>query len=217
MTEIKKRIEGIMREAGLSSNAFAKKVDIDSSNFSRKLSGVQRITKLDIIKISRAFGINERWLTAGEGEKYGGVCVEKSDANLSQSTKGIPYYDIDFTCSVAEVYNDGTEYPSSFVTIPGVEKADFCCRTSGDSMSPFLVRGDIVAMRKVEEWWSFLPMNEVYGIVTRNGLRAIKVIKKGSDDNHLTLHSYNNEYEDQEIEKSVILCIYKVVASVRIM
>lgn len=60
-------------------------------------------------------------------------------------------------------------------------------------------------------------MNEVYGIVTRNGLRAIKVIKKGSDDNHLTLHSYNNEYEDQEIEKSVILCIYKVVASVRIM
>ncbi len=44
-------------------------------------------------------------------------------------------------------------------------------------------------MRKVEEWWSFLPMNEVYGIVTRNGLRAIKVIKKGSDENHLTLTS----------------------------
>lgn len=216
MTEIKKRIESLMQEFNLSPNAFSRKADIGSSNFSRKLSGVQNITKLDIFKISRAFGINEDWLLSGNGEKYASGDKDESK-QVVQSADGIPYYDIDFTCSVTEVFNDDPEYPSSYVMIPGVEKADFCCRTSGDSMSPFLMRGDIVAMRKIEDWNSFLPLNEVYGVVTRNGLRAIKVLRKGSSESRLTLHSYNEEYEDQEIDKSVILHIYKVVASARIM
>lgn len=206
-----------MQEVGLSPNAFSKKAEIGSSNFSRKLNGTQNITKLDVFKISKAYGINEEWLISGTGDKY--ACTnEAQDKKCEEpNTGGIPYYDIDFTCSVREVFNDEPEYPSSFVAIPGVEKADFCCRTSGDSMAPFLMRGDIVAMRKVEDWCSFLPLNEVYGVVTKNGLRAIKVLKKGSSDEFLTLHSYNDEYEDQEISKSVILHIYKVVASARIM
>ena len=216
MTEIKNRIESLMQESGMSSNAFSRKAGIDASNFSRKLSGVQNITKLDIFKISRAFGVNEDWLLSGNGEKYASGDKDESK-QVVQSADGIPYYDIDFTCSVTEVFNDDPEYPSSYVMIQGVEKADFCCRTSGDSMSPFLMRGDIVAMRKIEDWNSFLPLNEVYGVVTRNGLRAIKVLRKGSSESRLTLHSYNEEYEDQEIDKSVILHIYKVVASARIM
>lgn len=217
MTEIKSRIGDLVQEFNMKPNAFAKKAGIDSSNFSRKLSGVQNITKMDIIKISRAFNINEDWLLSGVGEKYTSRSIALDNTNTTQSKGGIPYYDIDFTCSVTEVFNDEPEYPSSYVALPGVDKADFCCRTSGDSMSPFLLRGDIVAMRKIEDWCSFLPLNEVYGIVTRNGLRAIKVLRKGSDESKVILHSYNAEYEDQEIDKSVILQIYKVVASARIM
>lgn len=102
------------------------------------------------------------------------------------------------------------------MTIPGSQKADFCCRAYGNSMTPNILSGDIVAMKKINDWQSFIPLNEVYGIVTSNGMRAIKVLRRGSDDEHLTLHSFNEEYDDQEIEKSAIINIYKVVASARI-
>lgn len=217
MEEVIERIKGVIESRGQTVSGFAIDAGIDQGNFNRKMRGMARITSNDFDKINRLTGINCEWLRTGRGEKYDNTNVKERTTHQASTNGGIPYYDIDFTCSVSEVYSDNPEYVSSFMAIPGVEKADFCCRTSGDSMTPFLMRGDIVAMRKIDDWSSFLPLNEVYGIVTTNGIRAIKVIKKGSSDSRLTLHSYNEEYEDQEIEKESILHIYKVVASARIM
>lgn len=232
MEEILIRIRQLIVARGLTSNAFAVKAEINPSNFSKKTKGQISITKTDIDKICSAFGVNKEWLIDGKGDIYndkGLEMIKKANiSHLSELTTGemrkvmeeedkkkIPYFDIDFTCSVIEQYNDSSCTPKNFVVIPGIEKADFCCRTSGDSMTPYIMSGDLIAMKKVEDWNLFLPLNEVYGIVTKNGLRAIKVLKRGSDNEHFTLHSYNNEYEDQEIHKEAILAVFKVIASAR--
>ena len=213
-----------------SPSAFATKIGMNPSLFTRKMKGVTPITKNDFVRVYDALGVNIEWLRDGVGDMRSPQKVEELALNDSarnfkkylkekreqKEGRKIPYYDIDFTCSVVEVYNDESNAPTQFMTIPGAEKADFCCRTSGDSMKPHLMSGDIVAMKKVEDWTMFLPLNEVYGIVTKNGLRAIKVLKRGSDEDHFTLHSYNEEYEDQEIHKGAILAVFKVVASARI-
>ena len=233
MEEILIRIRQLIVARGLTSNAFAVKAEINPSNFSKKIKGLIKITKADIDKICSAFGINKDWLVDGKGEIYNEKGIELlkkiHTGHLTELTTGemrkvmeeehkkkIPYFDIDFTCSVIEQYNDNSYTPKNFVVIPGIEKADFCCRTSGDSMTPYIMSGDLIALKKVEDWNLFLPLNEVYGIVTKNGLRAIKVLKRGSDNEHFTLHSYNNEYEDQEIHKETILAVFKVIASARI-
>lgn len=220
MNEIRRRIEELINDMNVSRFSFAKKTGIDQGNLGKKLRGNQPVTRLDVTRICASLNVNEKWLLTGEGEKYKqeDKAVDTPTATeTTESKAGTPYYDIDFTCSVKEVYNDEAEVPSSYMSIPGVERADFCCRTSGDSMAPYIMRGDIVAMRKVEGWSSFLPLNEVYGIVTTNGIRAIKVLRRGSDDAHLVLHSYNDDYDDQEIEKSVVLYVYRVVATARIL
>lgn len=220
MNGIKKRIGELIDERLWSINLFSKQVGIDQSNLRKKLYGESNVSKTDVRRICASLNVNEKWLLTGEGEKYKqeDKAVDTPTATeTTESKAGTPYYDIDFTCSVKEVYNDEAEVPSSYMSIPGVERADFCCRTSGDSMAPYIMRGDIVAMRKVEGWSSFLPLNEVYGIVTTNGIRAIKVLRRGSDDAHLVLHSYNDDYDDQEIEKSVVLYVYRVVATARIL
>lgn len=229
--EIIKRFNQLIKMYKCSSkSAFAAKIDMNPSLFTRKMNRAAPITKNDFIRVYDALGVNIEWLRDGVGEMRSKEKVEEIALNehtqkfLKHSQerrekkegREIPYYDIDFTCSVIESYNDATNVPEQFMTIPGTEKADFCCRTSGDSMKPYLMSGDIVAMRKIEDWTMFLPLNEVYGIVTKNGLRAIKVLKKGSDEQHFTLHSYNEEYEDQEIPKETILAVFKVVASARI-
>lgn len=115
------------------------------------------------------------------------------------------------------MYNDEPNIPSKIISVPGYEKADFWCRTSGDSMKPFISNGDIIALKEIDDWQSFLPMNEVYAIMTTNDLRTVKVVRKGSDDEHLTLHAYNEEYEDQEISKSAITKVFKVIGALKTM
>lgn len=223
--EMSQRLSLYVKKSGYSALAFGKIVGI--SNLWRKTKGISAISDYDLLKICSKFHVNQDWIKYGVGE-MGDVHLRQSeneasvnntsitDATTDTNANRVPYYDIDFTCSVKEVYNDESETPTGFVSIPGSLSADFCCRTSGDSMAPLIMRGDIVAMRKVENWDMFIPYNEVYGIVTTNGLRTIKVIRKGSSDGKIILHSYNSEYEDQEIDAYTIVYLYKVMAIARI-
>jgi len=227
MDEILTRIKELMVSRGLTANAFAVKADINSSNFAKKMKGTMRITKADVDKICDNVGVNRDWLINGNGEPYtdeGKAMIENQFAvKFAETIKNkkkeceIPFYDVDFALGFDMMYNDTPNVPSKHISVPGYEKADFWCRTSGDSMKPFISNGDIIALKEVQDWQSFLPMNEVYAIMTTNDLRTVKVVRKGSDDMHLTLHAYNDEYEDQEINKATITKVFKVIGALKTM
>lgn len=215
--ELAERVSMVVKRSGLSASKFGHVIDV--TNMSRKLNCVSPITDKDISMICSKFNVRKEWLESGDGEMGDVRRMGKSlsvDSVTTSDVNRVPYYDIDFTCSVREVYSDEAEAPAGFVSIPGSASADFCCRTSGDSMAPYIMRGDIVAMKKIENWSSFIPYNEVYGIVTTNGLRTIKVVRKGSKDGKIVLHSYNSDYEDQEIDAYTIVYMYKVMAIARV-
>lgn len=226
--EVIGRLEDVIQAFRLSRNAFCKEIMIDPSNLSRKLNGQSPITTIDANKINQSLGISAEWLLNGKGDMLTDKGVEEYLNHLNSFERGaidrvlerrsereIPCYDIDFSCSVVESYDDNLEKPSSYISVPGTDKADFCCRAFGDSMMPIIMSGDIIAMKRVEDWATFLPLNEIYGVVAANGLRAIKVIRASKNDTKFMLHSYNEVYEDQEIDKSSILAIYKVVACIK--
>lgn len=224
MDEVIKRVNELIRELGLTPNAFAKEVGLGSSNLSRKLKGSTPFTNKDFVKICDSLGISRDWLEFGEGDKHSYILddigrnptarKDKSEANY---VYGTPFYDVDFALGFSEMYNDTPNVPSKYISVPGYEKADFWCRASGDSMKPFISNGDIIAMKEIQDWQSFLPTNEVYGILTTNDLRTVKVVRKGSDDMHFTLHAYNEEYEDQEINKASITKVFKVLGALKTM
>lgn len=224
MNEIVSRIKMLMEERGSSINSFAKEIGIDQSNLNKKLSGSLKITKNDTYKISESLGVNLSWLLNGDGETYseeGEKLLSKT--RISSSVKRssldmgvmVPFYDVEFALGYDEMYNDTPNVPTKFISIPGYEKADFWCRASGDSMKPVISNGDIIALKEVMDWQSFLPTNEVYAIMTTNDLRTVKVVRKGSDEAHFTLHAYNEEFEDQEIPKSAITKVFKVLGSLK--
>jgi phage repressor protein C with HTH and peptisase S24 domain len=229
MNTISERILWLIDQQKISVSAFAKKAGLDQSNVQKMKKGTIPVSKKTIVNICLAYGVNQDWLVSGNGEPYDesatpvtmqSVSISSGRADIAtkraEYEKRIPYYDVDFTCSVLESYNDSAETISDYMAIPGSQKADFCCRAYGNSMTPNIQSGDIVSMKKIDDWQTFLALNEVYGIVTSNGLRVIKVLRRGSDSEHFTLHSFNSEFEDQEIEKASIINIYKVVASARI-
>lgn len=228
MKEVIERLESILKERGDTKNAFSIKVGINPSNFNRKMKGEIPFTPKDFAKISESIDINRDWLEFGKGEprkpSYDLVnhnlvknLVDKAVGSAIYGKEAKPFYDVDFALGFVTMYNDEPNIPSKYISVPGYEKADFWCRTSGDSMKPFISNGDIIALKEISDWQSFLPMNEVYAIMTANDLRTVKVVRKGSDDMHFTLHAYNEEYEDQEIDKAAITKVFKVLGALKTM
>lgn len=215
MDDIITRIKSVIADSGLTSNAFALKVGMNSSNLSRKLNGKVPITSRDYRLICDSIGVNKDWLETGTGDKYIGEPLNGKET--MQPMLGVPFYDVEFALGYDEMYNDTPNVPTKFISIPGYEKADFWCRASGDSMKPLISNGDIIALKVIPDWTEFLPMNEIYAIMTKNDLRTVKVIRRGSDNEHFTLHAINEEYEDQEIKKAAITKVFKVLGALKTM
>lgn len=215
MDDIITRIKSVIADSGLTSNAFALKVGMNSSNLSRKLNGKVPITSRDYRLICDSIGVNKDWLETGTGDKYIGEPLNGKET--MQPMLGVPFYDVEFALGYDEMYNDTPNVPTKFISIPGYEKADFWCRASGDSMKPLISNGDIIALKVIPDWTEFLPMNEIYAIMTKNDLRTVKVIRRGSDNEHFTIHAINDEYEDQEINKAAITKVFKVLGALKTM
>lgn len=228
--EVIKRFQKLMNVYKCSTmSAFAMRIGMNPSLFTRKMGGKTPITDNDFIKVYDSLGVNIEWMRNGTGEmvskkKQEEIFVEENarvfkkileKRREKKEGRKIPFYDVDFNLGFSEMYNDEPNVPSKYISVPGYEKADFWCRTSGDSMKPFINNGDIIALKEIPDWQSFLPMNEVYAIMTTNDLRTVKVVRRGSDDMHLTLHAYNDEYEDQEISKATITKVYKLLGALR--
>lgn len=219
------RIKVLMSEGADNANSFSKKVGIDPSGFRKKMKGEYPVMPRDIKLICDALGVNREWLETGEGEKrtYSlgfdkdslNRSIDKAFTQCAYGEDAKPFYDVDFALGFSEMYNDSPNVPRKHISVPGYENADFWCRTSGDSMKPLISNGDIIALKQILDWNEFLPMNEVYAIMTTNDLRTVKIIRKGLDDEHFTLHAINEEYEDQEIKKSAITKVFKVLGSLK--
>lgn len=229
ITSLSDRIHYLMKLEGLTSNdSFMKATG--TTNLSRIIAA-GAMSDAFANRVCKSLEVEKEWLLYGTGPIFQHGKIESRRAQLEliadktvrfsngeddmQVSGGIPFYDVDFALGYDEMYNDTPNVPTKLISIPGYEKADFWCRASGDSMKPVINNGDIIALKVVEDWQSFLPMNEVYAIMTTNDLRTVKVVRKGSDEAHFTLHAYNEEFEDQEIPKSAITKIFKVLGSLK--
>lgn len=135
-----------------------------------------------------------------------------------KESKGVPYYDVDFTSSFLEVENNQSVAPNSYISHPFFSGCDFVVRNSGQSMAKVICHGDAVGLVRLLNWKEFFPFGEVYAIVTNDNLRMIKIITKGEDNEHYSLiskptDSKKDEFPPQQIMIKSILFIFRVQAS----
>lgn len=133
----------------------------------------------------------------------------------SDSRKGVPYYDIDFIGGFDLVYQNQIANPSYYIDFLPFNNADYWINVTGKSMGPLIAHGDIVALKEVKDWQSFLLMGDIYAIITKNDLRTIKILEAGSDKDHYTLVPYNEKHKSQEIPKKVITHVFKVIGCIK--
>ena len=213
MTE---RIMELVHESGHIPKTFALKANIEVSLFLRKIEGKAVWSVADIHKICDTFRVRKGWLCDGEGQKFRAPdeFLETIPARRIYNVRiGRPYYNVDFEMGFDAMENDQTTNPDYLIDFQPYNKCDFWCNARGDSMSPTISNGDVIAIKEVRDAKSCLINDEIYAIVTTNDMRTIKRVRDNGDT--ITLIPDNKDYSEQSIPKDMILKVYKVMGSVK--
>ena len=205
-TTVKERIMSFISTKGISIREFEKRSGL-SNGYIKSLKGSPTVSRMSMI--IRAFPeINPKWLQFGEGDMF----KEGETQKVKSFTKGIPYFNVDFEMGYDEMFNDQTSNPEFLIDFKPYNKCDVWCNARGNSMYPTIASGDIIALKEIKDT-RYIISNEIYAIVTDNGLRTIKrIIDKGD---RFTLVPDNKEYPEQDIDKSVVTKLFLVVGAMK--
>ena len=130
----------------------------------------------------------------------------------------VPFYEVDFAGGFTSPEMFSEVKPSFVISSPSFSGADFACVLTGNSMSRRIKNGSVIGLKKINEWWEYFPTNEIYAIVTKNGLRTVKIVKRSSQSGYIDLipdplPEYNNPpYETETIRMEYVIGFYQVVA-----
>ena len=161
--------------------------------------------------------LNRTWLLTGEGEMLVDENTNSQTLPKTSYTTGRPYYNVDFIGGFDLVLNDQTILPEYNIDFaPYNQDGVFWCNITGNSMQPKISHGDIIALKEVSDWQSYLTMGEIYAIVTTNELRTVKIVRKGTSDDVFRLIPINmSDFDEQEISKSMILRVFEVLGCMK--
>lgn len=190
---------------------------VNKENVSRAFNGNERYLTLGFItRFNNAFGniFNIDWIIKEQGDML--ISGNKVTVPQISYTKGVPYYNVDFIGGFDIVLNDQTTNPEYLIDFRKYNEATCWCNVTGHSMEPEITHGDIIALKKIEDK-SFLPLGEVYAIVTTNGMRTIKRLGPSNDPKCYTLVPTNKspEYGIQELPKDMIEHIFQVLGCMK--
>lgn len=198
---------------------LSEKMGASPSNVSSALKGVESVlTNKFLTRFNESFGgvFNTSWLLDGAGSMLAeGAAVDNSSARISY-TSGVPYYDVDFMGGFDFVENSQAHIPAYNIDFRLYNHATCWCNITGHSMEPEINHGDIIALRRIEDF-SFLPAGEVYAIVTTNDMRTVKRIGVSSNPDCYLLIPTNKspEYATQEIPKKMIRAVFEVLGCMK--
>lgn len=142
------------------------------------------------------------------GERYK---VSEKQNDVSDGVGGVPYYDVDFIGGMDTVENDQTTDPTYYIHFQQYAKAECWVNVTGRSMEPLINHGDMIALKRIEDWNTYLLYGEVYAIVT-DEYRTIKYVRKSAKgDDYLRLIPANPDFDEQDVPKSVVRGVFQIL------
>ena len=203
------KINLILDHVGIKAPTFAKHVGVKYQRILDIQNGkVKNISAEVASRIIDAYPqFNIEWLLTGEGEML------KNAVEVATSGHRIRYWvDVDATAGGVTQFDDMMSSQYIDLAIPEFRDCTDAVNLYGDSMFPLYKSGSIIILKEWKE--SFIDFGNVYLIITKNGNRMVKYLRKGSDVAHVLCVSENKEFDPFEIEIGDILRLYLVKGGV---
>lgn len=150
---------------------------------------------------------NPDWDTSmftGEGE----MLKEGAGDGSGRGSRIRYWVDVDATAGGVELFDDMTTNRFIDLSIPEFRDCTDAVNLYGDSMMPLYRNGQIIILKEWKE--NFIDFGNVYLVITCNGNRMVKYLRRGSDPDHVLCISENKDFDPFEIERKDILRLYLV-------
>ena len=191
----------------MSQKAFCEKIGASNTfiNSMRRSVGHEKLFRIK----SEFPDLSINWLLYGEGEM-----LNSQLPAVENGGKQIPFFDVEFEGGYDVMVNDQTRTAASFINVPYETRATHACRITGRSMQPDIYSGDVILLQYIEDF-SWLPLGDIYAIVTTNDMRTVKRLARSENDENYLLVPSNAEYQAQELPKRLIRNVFRVVGTIR--
>ncbi len=211
------RLQMLIEHYHLTPSSFAVRIGVKTKQavYDILKGRTRRVSASVESKILSAFPeVNRVWLLTGEGAMLQGGVANTPTKNYEG--RGVPYYNVDFLGGFDLMLNDQTVVPEYHISFKPYDKATCWCNITGHSMEPEISHGDIIALRRIEDI-SFLPLGEIYAIVTTNDMRTVKRLGPSETPGCLALIPTNKspEYGIQTLPKDKIRCVFEVLGCMK--
>jgi len=233
--ELASQLRELRKKAGITQEELANRLSVTRKTINSYENGASiPNSKAELVRIILKESLikkNEQLKTLVEDEDKvnAGSLILDNDTEKEEKTSvtvlpaespvQIPYFDIDFAggWSSDEIFS--TVNPSFYINSPDFHRAEFACNLVGHSISRLIPSGSVIGLRDIQDWQTYFPTNELYGIVMENGLRTVKIVKRNREDKNTLillpdcLPEYDKTgYEPEEVPISFIVKLYQVTA-----
>lgn len=205
---------------------FARALNISPQTITNWMN--RGISKEGLTIIQKAFpNISSEWLLTGEGEmlrkkpqnEVENLSPEEQLQLNSAIQEGkvtyVPLVNIDSVGGVhsPNVLSSSEQYIERMIPFPDARPGDVAILQSGNSMSPTIPAGAILQIRRVDGWREYFGYGSDFVLWLTDERRITKQVLKYDADpkNYVTCHSYNPESADEELPKSMIKEVWKII------
>ena len=206
------RLEEFLTKSGIKQRRVASVLGVMPQYINSICKGRKGISKKMANTLQEHFGVSAAWLLTGQGNMLIESEQNEEPAPVISYEHGRPYFNVDFAAGFDTFVPDTTTTPDYLIDFPPYNSCDCWVSAHGNSMAPTIASGDIIAMKRVEDY-TYLINGEIYAIVTSNGLRTIKRIQDNGDT--LTLIPDNTTIPTQTIPKDIVTHVWHIVGCVR--
>lgn len=208
---VKDRILQFCNAVGVRPGRFERECGL-SNGYLSKLRNEPSRDKIGVIA-STYPNLNIDWLLTGEGSMLKESSAVEGEKVRQASRRPIRYWtDVDATGGGVQLFDDTLTNEYIDISIPEFRDCTDAVNIYGDSMAPLYKSGQIIILKEWTE--NFIDFGNVYLVITRNGNRMVKYLKKAQDDAHVLCVSENPEFDPFEIEKASILKLFIVKGSI---
>lgn len=206
--------------------ALAQHLGMAKADKLRKILNKNQRPDLDVIERTlQAFPmLSAEWLLRGRGSMYAQTQHHANDQTPAIESTGILTTVVNTDNNpVIPIINRKASagYPTNYnnpewlgtldvITHPHLTDGDyFCLQVQGDSMHPTLYNNDYLIARRLHQYPQQMRDNEVYVVVTIEGIMVKRVVNNLPDKAQLVIRSDNRLYPPETIPAAEILEVWE--------
>lgn len=215
--EIGKQLSEYFDSRGVSQVDIASQLGVSKAYVNALFTGRSHFGKKQAELWEEKFGLSKIWLLTGEGDMLVDGAEHSDSSALEGGAPGVlvPLVHIDSVGGIHSVNEimASEQYVEAMIPFPDARAGDFAIQQSGDSMVPVIPSGAILQIRRVDDWQEFFGYGNVYVLWLKDDRRITKLVKRYDADprNYVMCCSYNPAADDEELPRSFIREVWKVV------